>query len=234
GAAVTPNLFSLLGVRPLYGRTFLPGEDRDGPNRVVLLSFGVFQQRFAGDPTIVGRTTVVDGIPYTIVGVMGPGFNFPERGKVWVPFTPETNEGRGNRGYAGAIARLRPGITLEQARGDLHALSTRLEKEYVDDNFGWYAEAISLREDLTGDLRKPLLVFLGAVVFVLLIACVNVANLMLARGATRHREIALRIAIGAGRGRIARQVLTESMLLAITGAVLGIGLAVFGVRLLRF
>src|SRR6185503_17876480 len=158
GAAVTPNLFSLLGVRPLYGRTFLPGEDRDGSNRVVLLSFGVFQQRFAGDPTIVGRTTVVDGIPYTIVGVMGPGFNFPERGKVWVPFTPETNEGRGNRGYAGAIARLRPGITLEQARGDLHALSTRLEKEYVDDNFGWYAEAISLREDLTGDLRKPLLV----------------------------------------------------------------------------
>ena len=234
GAAVTPNLFPLLGVRPLYGRTFVAGEDRDGSNRVLLLSYGVFLQRFAADPAIVGRTTLVDGVPYTVVGVMRPGFNFPERGKVWVPFTPATNEGRGNRGYAGAIARLRPGITLAQARADLAAISARLAKEFVDENFGWYAEAITLRDDLTGDLRKPLLVFLGAVGFVLLIACVNVANLMLARGATRQREIALRIAIGAGRARIARQVLTESALLAGVGAALGIGLAMFGVQLLRF
>ena len=233
GAAVSPNLFPMLGVRPLYGRTFVSGEDRPGADRVLLLSYGVFQQRFASDPTVIGRTTLVDGVPYTVVGVMRRGFNFPERGKVWVPFTPQANEGRGNRGYAGAIARLRTGVTIAQARADLGALSSRLQREFPNESFGWYAEVKSLREDLTGDLRKPLLVFLGAVSFVLLIACANVANLMLARGATRQREIAMRIALGAGRGRVARQILTESGLLAIVGALLGIGLALAGVRLMR-
>ena len=234
GAAVTPNLFPLLGVRPLLGRGFLDGEDRPGTNRVILLSHGLWQQRFAGDSSIVGRTSVVDGVPYTIVGVMRPGFSFPDQGRVWVPFTPQANEGRGNRGYAGAIARLKAGVTFAQAKAELAAISSRLEREFVDDNFGWAADPLSLRDDLTGDLRKPLLVFLGAVGFVFLIACANVANLMLARGATREREIAVRIALGAGRGRIVRQILTESSLLALGGAALGTGLAVLGVRLLRF
>jgi predicted permease len=234
GAAVTPNLFPSLGVKPLLGRSFLSTEDRAGTNHVILLSFGVWQQRFAGDPAIVGKTTTVDGVPYTVVGIMPPRFNFPDRGTVWVPFTPERNEGRGNRGYAGAIARLAPGVTLAQAKADLATLSARLEREFVDDNFGWSAEVIPLREDLTGDLRRPLLIFLGAVGLVLLISCANIANLLLARGAARSREIAVRVALGAGRARIARQVLTESALLAAIGCVAGVALATLGVGLLRF
>jgi putative ABC transport system permease protein len=231
---ITANLFPLLGVRPILGRTFLPSEEHLGQEKVILLSYGLWQRRYAGDPHIIGREVTLDGAPHTVVGVMPPRFNFPERGELWVPFaTDMKDEAHGNRGYAGAIGRLKPGVTLEQAKADLTAVSAQLEREFPNDNFGWAAELITMREDLTGDMKKPLLVFLGAVGFVLLIACANVANLMLARGATRQREIAIRVAIGAGRGRLVRQILTESVLISAVGGVLGVLLAIGGVYLLR-
>ncbi|HEX6535793.1 MAG TPA: ABC transporter permease [Gemmatimonadaceae bacterium] len=234
GAGVSANLFPLLGVRPLLGRTIAPSEELPGNDRVILLSYGLWQRRFAGDRGIVGRTIEVDGLPYTVVGVMPPRFNFPDRGQVWVPFPNDAwRSGRGNRGYAGAIGRLKPGATLAQAQADLDVISRRLQRAYPRENFGWDAEAIALRDDLVGDLRKPLFIFLGAVGCVLLIACANVANLMLARGAARQREIAVRVALGAGRRRIVRQVLAESMVLALVGGAVGAVLARSGVRLLR-
>ena len=232
GAMVTPNLFSLLGVRPILGRLFLPEESGTAPHRVVLLSHGLWRRRFGGDSSVVGRTITVDGFPYQVVGVMPPGFAFPDRGQAWIPLTVEpVGLGRGNRFYAGAIGRLKPGISVEQAQRDLDVISARLLQEYNRDNFGFDAEVISLREDLVGDLRRPLLIFLGAVGFVLLIVCANVANLTLTRGAGRQREIAVRVAIGAGRRRLIRQLLTESLVLAAIGGALGLGIAAVGVRL---
>lgn len=235
GAGVTANLFPLLGVRPIIGRSFTPSEELPGNDQVIMLSYGLWQRRFGGDPGIVGSVIQVDGLPYTVIGVMPPRFNFPDRGQVWVPFPNDGwRSGRGNRGYAGAIGRLKPGVTLAEAQADLDVISRRLQQAYPKDNFGWDAEAVALRDDLVGDLRKPLLVFLGAVGCVLLIACANVANLMLARGAARQREIAVRAALGAGRRQLVRQVLTESMLLALAGGAVGAVLAKFGVQLLRF
>ena len=231
---ITANLFPLLGVRPMLGRGFLPAEEQLGQHHVILLSHGLWRRKFAADAHILGRQVLVDGEPHTVVGVMPPRFNFPEIGEAWVPFaTDMKDEAHGNRGYAGAIGRLKPGVTIDQAKADMAALSAQMERDFPDDNFGWAAELKTMRDDLMGDMRKPLLIFLGAVGFVLLIACANVANLMLARGATRQREIAIRVAIGASRGRLVRQILTESLLIAAVGGALGVLLAIGGVRLLR-
>ncbi|MDQ6831708.1 MAG: ABC transporter permease [Gemmatimonadota bacterium] len=233
-AQVTANLFPLLGVQPLLGRNFAAEEDRPGQGKVLLLGYGLWQRRFAGDRSIVGRPVSVDGVVYTVVGVMPQGFTFPERGQAWTLFAIDAaKEGRGNRYFAGAIGRLKPGVTLAKAQSDLATISSRLQRAYSQDNFGWDAEALTLRDDLVGDLRKPLLLFLGAVGFVLLIACANVANLMLARAASRQREIAIRVAVGAGRGRLVRQILTESMVLAAIGGGVGVLVASFGVDLLK-
>src|SRR5690348_2077686 len=174
--------------------------------------------------------------PYLVAGVMPPGFNFPDRGEFWMPFATDgpSQEPRGNRGYAGAIGRLRPGVTLEQARADLARVSTQLQQEFPNENTGWSAEVMTLRHDLTGDLRQPMLVFLGAVAFVLLIACANVANLTLVRGLSRRREIAVRSALGAARGDLVRQLFTESLLIAGLGGVAGAVAGAFGVRLAHF
>jgi putative ABC transport system permease protein len=233
GAAVTPNLFPLLGVRPMLGRTFSESEAQPGAGRVVILGYGLWQRRFAGDPGIVGRTVNVNLLPYTVIGVMPRGFAFPERGQAWTPFVPQRDERHGNRGYAGAIGRLRPGVTPDAAQRDLDRIMERLEEELPQENEGWRAQVIPLRDDLVGNLRRPLEVFSAAVVLLLLIACANVANLMLTRGAARRRELAVRMALGAGRARIVRQLLAESALLSVLGGVLGTVLAVYGVRLLR-
>jgi putative ABC transport system permease protein len=216
----------------MLGRTFVASEEEKGHERVVILSHGIWQRRYGGDSSIVGRTITMDAQQFTVVGVMPPRFNFPDRGDVWTPFVVDRSDQRGNRGYAGAIGRLAPGVTMQQAIADLRVVSLRLQQEFHDANLGWEAELVPLRDDLVGDLRKPFLIFLAAVGLVLLIACTNVANLTLARGATRHRELAVRVALGAGRGRLIRQLLTESLLVAAIGGAIGSGLSVFGVRLL--
>ena len=235
GAQISPEVLTILGTRPLIGRVFTPEEGPRSGARVILLGHDLWRRRYGGDRGIVGRSITVDAQPYTVVGVMPENFSFPERGQVWVPFElEEWGEGRDNRGYAGAIGLLKQGVTIEQANADLERVSLQLQKEFSAENFGWTVEATSLREDLVGDLRRPLLIFLGAVGLVLLIACANVANLLLARGATRQREIAVRVALGAGRGRVVRQVLVESLLLAAAGGIVGALLARYGVQLLRF
>jgi putative ABC transport system permease protein len=235
GGEVTANLFPLLGVNPMLGRHFSAGEETPGRNYVALISERLWRARFGADSAIVGKEVRLDGRPHVVVGVMPPRFNFPDRGDVWVPFsTNVANEGHGNRGYAGAIGRMRGGITIEAARADLHTIDARLQREFPEENHGWRAELTSLRDDLVGDLRQPLKVFMWAVTLVLLMVCANVANLMLARGAAREREMAVRTALGASRGRLSRQLMTESLAVALLGGALGVAIAWFGVRLLRY
>jgi predicted permease len=229
---VTANLFPLLGVAPVLGRQFLPDEEAPG-TRVVMLGYGLWQRRFGGDSGIVGRTIRVNAQPYTVVGVMPPGFAFPELGQAWRPMATETVTEPGNRFYAGAIGRLKPGIPLKTAAADLESVMRREEARFPNDYRGWSADVRSMHDDLVGDLRRPLLVFLGAVAMVLLIVCANVANLLLARGAARDRELGVRMALGAGRARIFSHVLLESAILAVAGGVLGALLTPWGVKLFR-
>ena len=221
---VTANFFGLLGVKPLLGRTFTSEEDKPGANRVVLVSYGLWQRRFGGDPALVGKELLLEGRKHTVLGVMPPGFQFlsKETG-LWVPiaFTPEQLANRGGH-YLTVLARLKPGVTFAQARADIANVTRRINQEHPTHGFELGSVVISLREQLAGDVRPALLVLLVAVGFVLLIACANIANLLLARGAARYREIAVRTALGAGRGRIIRQLLTESVLLAVAGGVTGL------------
>ena len=230
-ADVTTNLFPLLGVAPAIGRGFVAGEDGGGREHVLLLSWGLWQRRFGGDRGVLGRSVHVDGVPYTVVGVMPERFAFPETGQAWRPLVRDPdNDAHGNRFYAAALGRLRPGVTFEAARTEMARISRDLARAHPADNGDWVAELVPLRQDLVGNLQRPLLVLLGAVGCVLLIACANVANLSLVRGAARSREMAVRATIGAGRGRVVRQLLTESLTIAIFGALLGGALAAVGVR----
>jgi predicted permease len=231
GALVTANLFPLLGVQPIVGRHFTPDEERAGNDRVVLLSYGLWQRRYSADRNIVGKTIRVNALPYTVVGVMPARFNFPATGQAWRPLPVEIDGDRGNRFHAGAIGRLKDGVSLEAAQTDLESIMRRLEREYPTAYDGWSADALTMRDDIAGDLRRPLVVFLGAVGMVLLIICANVAHLMLARGAERRREVGIRVALGAGRGRIVRHVLLESGVIAVAGGVLGGLLVPWGLKL---
>lgn len=230
---VTANFFSVLGVQPIYGRVFLPQEDQPGRNQEIVLTYKLWQSRFGSDPNIPGRTVTLDGAPYVIVGVMGPKMTKPDFAEAWTPLGMTAQEAavRGEHHYL-SIARLKPGISISQAQAEMTTISHRLEQTYPADDKGWGASVISMREDLVGDVRPALLMMLGAVGFVLLIACANVANLIFARVFSRRKEIAIRSALGANRGRIVRPLLTEAVLLSVCGGALGLILAHFGIDLL--
>jgi putative ABC transport system permease protein len=230
---VTANFFSVLGVQPIYGRVFLSQEDQPGRNQEIILSWKLWQSRFASDPNIVGKTVTLDGTPYVIVGVMGPKMTKPDFAQAWTPLglTAEEAAVRGEHHFL-SIGRLKPGISISQAQADMNTISQRLEQAYPADDKGWGANVISMREDLVGDVRTPLLMMLGAVGFVLLIACANVANLIFARVFSRRKELAIRSALGASRRRIMLPLLTEAVILSISGGALGLVIAHFGIDLL--
>jgi predicted permease len=231
-ARVEPTFFSLLGTRPLIGRGIDPGDDAPERQRVVVLSYGLWNAQFGGDQHIVGKTIELDGNAYTVIGVMPSSFAKPESASLWVPlvWTSQEKAVRGEHSMA-AVARLKPGVTVAQAQAQLDAIAARIAEQYPADSAGWGAAVVPLREETVGDVRKPLLMLFGAVVFVLLIACANVANLMLARTVDRRKEIAIRTAFGAKRTRIVRQVLLESLLVSVSGGALGLIVAHYGTQL---
>jgi putative ABC transport system permease protein len=233
GTRVTVDFFSVLGVKPAAGRNFTPQEDAPGGERVVILSHALWQQSFGGDPQLVGQQLKVDGQPHTVVGIMPPGFRFPQDDvELWLPYALDPNSGRGGSNFLRVMGRLEPGATLAQARAEFETIAVRLEQAYPDTNKGWRVFMLPLHEAISGQMQRPLHILLGAVLFVLLIGCANVANLLLSRNAAREREMAIRAALGAGRGRIVRQLLTESLLLAILGGAGALLLAAWCVKLL--
>jgi putative ABC transport system permease protein len=229
--AVSSGFFATLGVQPILGRVLSPEEDQPGRSHVVVLSYRLWQEHFGGDPGIVGHDINLDGQPYLVAGVMPSNFQFPDFAKMWTPMA-WTDQERAVRGehHSIVIARLKPGVELKQAQAEMNAISDRLQQQYPDDDKGWGAVVVPMQQDLVSDVRPALLVLLGAVAFVLLIACVNVANLALAKTFSRQKEIAIRTALGATSARILRQILTETVLLALSGGALGLAFAHFAVR----
>jgi putative ABC transport system permease protein len=236
GAQVSPGFLEALGVRPQMGRDFESIAEQPGNNREVLISNGLWQRRFGSDPSIVGKSTGINGEQFTIAGVLPKGFRFPfaPQCDLLVPAVlgPDQLRYRGIHMFEG-IARLNPGVTVEQARADLALISKQLEQQYPDSNTGHVANLTPLREDLSGNIRPALLVLLGSVFLVVLIACANVANLLLARASVRRREMAVRAALGCSRWRLARQSLVESALLGFAGAGAGILLALWALDVMR-
>jgi predicted permease len=230
---VSGNFFSTLGVNPVAGRAFSEGEDLAGAEPVVVLGSGLWKRRFGSDPSLVGQTVTLSGKAYTVIGI-APDLFKDLSGQVdaWLPIIRDADgESRDNRELR-AIGRLKPGVSREQADAEMGAIAARLQESYPKTNAGWGANVAALHESIVGDVRAPLWILLGAVCFVLLIACANVANLLLARAAGRRKEVAIRTALGASRPRIIRQLLTESLLLSAAGGAAGLLLAVCGARLL--
>ena len=233
GAAVSSDFFSVLRVNAMQGRTFTPDEERAGRDQVAVISHKLWERAFGANLNIIGQPLTLNSRSFTVVGIMPAEFEFPREADLWVPLAWDEKERqiRSIHDYL-VVARLKQNVSQQQAQAEMSTISSRLEQQYPEENKGWGAVVIPLRDDVVGDIRQALLVLFCAVGFVLLIACANVANLMLARGANRQREIAVRIALGAGRARLIRQLLTESVLLSVSGGVLGLLLAVWGSRML--
>ena len=233
--SVSSEFFSVLQAQPFLGRVFSRDEDQPGHDRVVVLSESFWRTHFAADPTLVGQDISLDGAAYRVIGVMREKFQFPPGSnvKLWTPLAMTERERavRGEHHYA-VIGRLVPGISLQKAQAEMDSISHRLELEYPADDKGWGAEVKPLREELVGDVRTPLLVLLGAVALVLLIACANAANLVLARTIARQKEIAIRSALGASRIRVIRQIICETVVISIIAGALGLIIAHFGVKLI--
>lgn len=235
GYWVSAQFFSLLGFEPARGRAFLPKEDKPGGSPAVILSHHMWQNTFGADPNMIGRTITLDGRATPVVGVMPAGFRFMDDADLWMPLGQDPFVSRGPRSVriVSAIGRLGPGATLSQGRTEMSAIAGRLAQAYPDTNSGLDANVVQLQEQIVGKIRPALLVLLGAVGFVLLITCTNVANLLVARATARETEIAVRMALGGGRSRLVRQLLTESVVLGLVGGAAGMMLALGGLRLLR-
>jgi putative ABC transport system permease protein len=232
-AKVGADFFAVLRAQPAMGRVFTAEEDHPGHDHEVILTYGLWKSRFAADPTIVNQTVKLEGETYTVVGVMGPQFQMPSDIQLWTPLalTDQEKGVRGEHHYL-AIARLKPTVDVKQAQAELATIAKRLEQQYPEDDKDWGARVVPLREQMVGDVRPALLVLLGAVAFVLLIACANVANLMLAKTLTRQKEIAIRTALGASRARVIQQIISETVVLSLCGGALGLMLAHFGVKII--
>ena len=229
-ALVSWDFFEMARVHPVMGRAFTAEEDVPGKNNVVVLSHGMWQQRFGGDRGIVGRSTTLNGAPATIIGVMPPGFAYPGGAEYWAPIA--LNQAKATRGghFLAVVARLKPGVTVAQAGAEMKMISERLAKQYPKESADESAEVVPVLEQMVGGARQSLLALLAAVAVVVLIACANVANLLLVRASVREKEIAIRTALGAGKARLVRQMLAESLVLAIGGGVLGVLLAYLALR----
>ena len=244
GASVSPNFFRLMGTEPKLGRAFRDDEEQPGAARVVVISHALWQRRFAGEPDVLGKTMTLDGESYAVIGVAPEGFQFPRAKELpffvgvaaqtdmWRPMTlgdEFVNKSRANHQLS-VIAKLKPGVTRERAQSEMTAIAVRLEQSYPDSNQGIGVKVVPLNEQVVGNVRVALLVLTGAVALVLLIACANVANLLLARSSGRQKEIAIRTALGASRGRVVRQLLTEAVLLSTTAAIAGTLLSLWGIK----